>query len=123
VTTTAALLTATLILLYILIGYKSFFQPDCQTDPYVSLILKKLPHVYQAVARGVIPPLPYALVGLLYCGIEADRAGAYVIDFTVANKASARVTVQRTVVVQPSCEIGELRCNDGTCGELAGTSV
>jgi len=79
--------------------------------------------VYQAVAGGIVSPLPYALVGLLYCGIDAGRAGTYAVDFTVANKASARVTVQRTVIVQPSCEDGEQRCNDGTCGELAGTSV
>ena len=74
----------------------------------------------QALAGGVISPQPYATVGLLYCGIKTNQAGSYSVVFTVANKAGARVAVQRTVVVQPGCEDGELRCNDGTCGEGGG---
>ena len=63
------------------------------------------------------PPKPYASVGLLYCGIDTTQPGTYTITFSASNDNSASVSVQRTVVVLPSCNSGEQACNDGTCGE------
>ena len=71
----------------------------------------------QAVTANVAVPQPYASVGLLYCGLSTSKAGTFAITFTVANRNSGRVSVQRTVVVQPECESGEQMCGDGTCGE------
>ena len=61
--------------------------------------------------------MPYASVGLLYCGIDTTQPGTYTVKFTVANDYGISVSVQRTVVVQPSCSSGEQACSDGTCGE------
>ena len=61
-------------------------------------------------------PKSYASVGLLYCGIDTTQPGTYTVTFTASNDNSASVSVQRTVVVLPSCNAGEQACSDGTCG-------
>ena len=61
--------------------------------------------------------MPYAAVGLLYCGIDTTQPGTYTVTFTVVHGNNATVSVQRTVVVQPLCSPGEVACSDGACGE------
>ena len=61
--------------------------------------------------------MPYAAVGLLYCGIDTTQPGTYIVTFTVVHDNNATVSVQRTVVVQSLCRPGEVACSDGTCGE------
>lgn len=63
-------------------------------------------------------PKPFSSVGLLYCRIDTTKPGTYVVTFSVANENSGLVMVQRTVIVQPSCNPGEQACVDGTCGEF-----
>ena len=66
---------------------------------------------------AVSAPKPYSSVGLQYCGIDTTKPGTYTITFTAANDYSASASIQRTVVVLPSCSSGEQACSDGTCGE------
>ena len=85
-------------------------QIPCRIDVWLFICLQ----------AGVSSPKPYASVGLQYCGIDTTKAGTYTVTFTAANDNSASASVQRTVVVQPSCSSGEQACSDGTCGEGKG---
>ena len=88
-------------------------QIPCHIDVWLFICLQ----------AGVSSPKPYASVGLQYCGIDTTKAGTYTVTFTAANDNSASASVQRTVVVQPSCSSGEQACSDGTCGEGGGRGL
>ena len=68
-------------------------------------------------------PQVYSSVGLQYCGIDTTKPGTYTITFSVANDNSGATSVQRTLVVKPSCDAGEEACSDGTCGKYSRAHV
>ena len=68
-------------------------------------------------------PSPYAIVGLLYCGINSMVPGLYTITYSVSGRNGTSASVQRSVVVLSTCTPGLQQCSDGSCGKLSSRSV
>lgn len=60
-------------------------------------------------------PSPYAIVGLLYCGINVMVPGSYFITYSVSGLNGTSASVQRLVVVLSTCAEGLQQCLDGSC--------
>ncbi|KAG1675992.1 hypothetical protein FOA52_014236 [Chlamydomonas sp. UWO 241] len=69
----------------------------------------------KARAVGISEPMPYAAVGLMYCGINVNVPGVYKVKYTVQAGRGPLAIGIRTVIVEAECPAGEAMCTTGTC--------
>jgi len=62
------------------------------------------------LASGIVPPIPFAVGGLLPCNLDTGRPGKVNITFSVTNDAGLTSAVNRTIVIAPICGNGERLC-------------
>ncbi len=63
----------------------------------------------KAIAAGINTPDTFKNVGLLYCGIDPNKANDYAIVFSIKVGAFDAVKVTRTIRVPEICAAGEVR--------------
>ncbi|KAK3254009.1 hypothetical protein CYMTET_36763 [Cymbomonas tetramitiformis] len=66
---------------------------------------------------------PFVEVGIQPCEVDTAVAGRYEVVFSVTDSSGASAAVVRTVIVEPSCPIGETLCETQTDCSVDGLCV